>query len=30
MERTPDSYFVVAIAESTEGDIVVVVHCVDC
>ena len=29
MERTPECYFVVAIAESKEGDNVVVVHCID-
>ena len=29
MERTPDCYFVVAIAKSKEGDIAVVVDCVD-
>ena len=29
MERTPDGYFVVAIVESKEGDIAVVVDCVD-
>ena len=29
MERTPDCYFVVAIVESKEGDIAVVVECVD-
>ena len=29
MERTPDCYFVVPIVESKEGDIVVVVDCVD-
>ena len=29
MERTPDCYFVVANVESKEGDIAVVVICVD-
>ena len=29
MLRTPDCYFVVAIVESKEGDIAVVVDCVD-
>ena len=29
MERTPDCYFVAAIDESKEGDIAVVVDCVD-
>ena len=29
MERTSDCYFVVAIVESKEGDIAVVVDCVD-
>ena len=29
MERTPDCYFVVAIVERNEGDIAVVVDCVD-
>ena len=29
MERTPDCYFVAAIVESKEGDIAVVVDCVD-
>ena len=29
MERTHDCYFVVAIVESTEGDIAAVVDCVD-
>ena len=29
MEQTPDCYFVVAIDESKEGNIAVVVHCVD-
>ena len=29
MERTPDFYFVVAIVESKEGNIAVVVDCVD-
>ena len=29
MERTPECYFAVAIVESKEGDIAVVVDCVD-
>ena len=29
MERNPDCYFVVAIVESKEGDIAVVVDCLD-
>ena len=29
MERTPDCYFVVAIIKSNEGDIAVVLDCVD-
>ena len=29
MERTPDGYFVDANVESKEGDIVVIVDCVD-
>ena len=29
MERTPDCYFVAAIVESKEGDMAVVVDCVD-
>ena len=29
MERTPDCYFIVAIVESKEGNIAVVVDCVD-
>ena len=29
MERTPDCYFVVAIVESKESDIAIVVDCVD-